>query len=1369
MYVEMRVSVCVVLFLLGSSAVSGQDLNYNLISDFSSLSGVKVTDIKQDKTGFLWVGTNEGLYRYDGYSFKLYEPDQKFIGASVVNLIYFDSQDEMWVGTRGGLLKYEKREDKLAIFRHDPNNPKSIRNNIINGIAEGADHNIWLALSQGGLDLFDRNDNTASHFLTTDRTGLLSDDLSDLHVDKKNRLWISTWDFGVNTLDLNDTKNNVPATAQFGAYEVPQHFPKGTVINFLFEDARTQDLFVATNETDLFKYNRTSDTFEPLPIFRENLSIYCITPVKRDLAWVSTSESIRLVDLKTSTLQVCPKPMNEIAGTVNVIFIDNQDNTWIGTGNGLTRYVKQKIALDQVEESEVFRPANDILALCKQGRYLWIGSFGAGLYLKDEESGKTIRVNGDNKQLKFIWDLKLVDNRLLIVATHAGLVTLAVGDISFRNHYQGHNFPSEYGFTCLTKNKTGDTWIGTWRGGLFRFDANGQSLKKYTRFSADPHYVQAISMDSKNQLWIGTRHAGLIKLTDMDGEMKSTVYSERMNSASVITSDFVSTIYEDKSGRMWIGTEGGGINVIDPEESKIEWIRKGERNLPSNTVRSFVEDDRGFLWVGFKNSISRYDSVSGFNNYTAEDGMSPKDFNFNAVVKGDSLLYFGNQSGYYFFNPLDYASELPAEVVLTDFRVNNKSVRPGVTDEYVKPFGVPLYENILFQLNHKTSTITLEFSSLNFTNPKREIYAYKLEDVNEEWTYSNAYNRTVTYSNLAPGKYIFRVKGLTHSGGESNDSAGKAIEIVIIPPFWQTLWFRISAVVAVFGIAYSSHRIRLASLRRQKNKFERLADDRIKVIEKKNIEIQEQAAKLHEADKSKLDFFTNISHEFRTPLMLIVGPLTGMLERSISQDEKEKLQMIHRNAQRLTRLMDQIMDISKIDAGNLSVKLTGGDLIKFVKETAKSFDYLAEKKKIHYECRTQENEFHCYFDHDKLEKILYNLLSNAFKVTPPYGSVGLSLGVERQDGEKRSIKIEVSNTGMGISQEELPFLFKRFYRTGSYHDGTGIGLSLTKSLVELQEGSIEVRSEEKVGTTFYLTIPIPDTLPRENEGSIQNNSLTEHVALSLSQVTDGGSGIKLSSNIHAKTILIVDDDEDMRMYISQLLECEYTVIGASNGGEGQKLAYQYQPDLIISDMMMPVMDGYQFLRALKADTHVSHIPIILLTGKPSIESRLQGLEEGADDYITKPFHEKILLARVKNLIEQRQKIKERFSTDIYLKPKEITIASLDEKFIQQLVDLVQAHIADSHFNADVICQELGIGRSYLYSKVKAITDLSVNEFIKTLKLKHAASLLLSGGQNVNEVAVAVGFNDRSHFSKSFAKQFGLSPAQYQREKLRSSP
>jgi signal transduction histidine kinase/DNA-binding response OmpR family regulator/ligand-binding sensor domain-containing protein len=1350
-------------FLFCSIFSFGQTFHSGLIVDFGNI-GLQITDIKQDKTGFLWIGTIEGLYRYDGYNFKLYETDKKTIGSSIIQKIYVAKNDELWVCTNGGgLLNYNPRLDKLVQFIHDSTNTKSIGANNINNLVEDREGNLWIAFSRGGLDFYNKQESTFYHFLPSDKSGLLSDDLSDVLLEENNTLWISTWNDGVNSLDLNNARNKIPSQAKFKSYPVEKTFPKQSVLTFLYKDTLSGELYIGSNAGGLFKYSRTQDRFNlvDIPSLQEYYT-YGMTPVGDHKVLLPTNHGILLMNLENQALEPVPSPLNEVLIQVYTVFIDNQKNTWVGTDRGLTKIVEKKIAHYKIDPTKNFAPINNILGLCKQGDYVWLGTYGGGLYLKNEKTAQIVRVNKNNEQLNYIWDIKRVGN-FLHVGTHMGLVTLDVSDLTLRQNFKEKTVKTLTHFTCFTKNTAGDTWVGTWNDGIFKIDNQTGEAKRVKLPHMDNHYVQAVLIDKKNQLWVGTRHSGMIRYSNLDGKVETKFYPARKPHDDV-SSEFITALYEDDKGQIWIGTGEGGLNILDDKTEKITWIGKGERNLPSNTVKAITQDKEGHVWVSFKIGMSRYDPDNGFINFSQEDGLEFMEFNFNGAIRADSLLYFSNQSGYNSFRPEDLKFQATKpRVIITELKVNNKPFLPGVADEFGNLMTKPVYEAESVSLNYKASTISFEFSSLDYTHPMREVYAYKLDGISTDWTYTNASNRQVTYSNLSPGKYTFHVKVIRND--MTGNEGTRAIDIIIIPPFWQTTWFKVIAGMLLVGFVYTGHAIRLSSIRSQKIKFERLADERIKVIEKKNIEIQNQTVKLHEADKSKLNFFTNISHEFRTPLMLIIGPLNNLLETKPNA-ENEKLMMIHRNAQRLLRLMDQIMDISKIDAGSLRLELREGDIVKFVQEIKKSFDYLSQLKKIQFEFQTKVQESVCLFDHDKIEKILYNLLSNAFKATPQYGSVSMEVEITEGDSiTHRLLHIKIENTGIGISKEDLPNLFTRFYRTKNYADGTGIGLSLTKSLVELQGGTIEVVSEEKSGTTFHVTVPVGSQGVGKNDNIIEiKEQLLKIRPSEPLPATDESSVINRSADPNSRTILIVEDDEDMRRFISELLEESYSVIRAGNGDAGLKLAYQFQPDLIISDMIMPVMDGYQFMRAIKSDTNVSHIPIILLSTRDTVDARLQGLEEGADDYITKPFNEKLLLARVKNLIEQRRSMKERFSTDINLKAKEITITSLDEKFMQKLVDVVELHISNPDFGSDLICQELGIGRSYLYSKVRAITDLSVNEFIKTMRLKRAAVLLLSGEQNVNEVSLNVGFMDRSHFSKSFTKQFGMSPAQYQKEK-----
>lgn len=1349
--------------------VHGQNSIVNPVSDLEQLSGVQVNDIEQDSIGFLWIGTNEGLYRYDGYNLKLYEPHPKIVGSSIITTIFFARNGDLFVGTRGGLLSYNRTRDVFVNFEHDRSNRTSINGNSINSIAEDSNGRIWIALSKRGVDLFDRQTKNFQHFLTADGTGLLSDDISDLFIDKNNQLWISTWDDGINTLNLGAADYIDPAQVRFDQLTAKHNLPKRVVIPFIFNNPATDDLYVATATTGLFKYDKSTNSFVSLGIKAlEKCSFYDASFTSDGKTWVATDFGIRLVDLETKSLDNCPDKICGFSGPVYSVFIDKQNITWLGTHKGIAKHVEKKITHHRINER---RNANNTMAFAKQGKYLWVATWREGLYLLDENNN-AIRVNADNNILMHIWDIKLINNKWLFVATTQGVVRLEVGQPSFTEKFKETNFPSDVTFTSFSKNATGPTWVGTWKGGLYRIDPEDGELLKFEKYSTEEHFVQAVYHDhTRDQLWVGTVHSGLIRLSDVSSpNVKATRYAQQMTPASGLSSDFVSVLFEDHEQKLWIGTGDGGVNIFDLKTEKISWILKGEKNLPSNTIRAITQDDKNVIWISSKSGISKFDDQKIFINYTEDDGLEYLEFNPNAVLKTNTLLYFGNGQGFNVFSPSDLSLQTdPPRIYITDVKIFDRSISPGELYEGKVILERPVNELETINLSYKVKNISFDVSALNLINPKREIFAYTLEGFNDNWVYTNAANRYLSFSNLEPGDYTLKIK--TARNTDVGGVQGRVLKIHIIPPIWKRTWFIVAVGCALVGLLYVWHWMRLAGLRRQKILFEKLAQERVGVIESKNklleqqnIEIQKQAAQLHEADQSKINFFANISHEFRTPLMLIVGPIAKLMEGKGTTDN-ETLQIVHRNSKRLLRLVDQIMDFSKLEAGSLTLNAEKGDFVHFVKEIIDSFNYLVTIKHIDLTFHSTENELAFYFDHDKLEKIIYNLLSNACKVTPTDGKITVTVNLVNGDGpdDFSHAQLEIFNSGRGIPQEELPKLFTRFYRTKSYFDGTGIGLSLTKSLVELQGGTIGVRSEEDKGSWFTVTLPIRATAP--SPASVKEMRSLETSQEASSNVSEETESDKTSpgETKHAYSILILDDDDDMRLFMLKLLSPFYNVLESSNGEDALKMAHKLQPDLIVSDMMMPGMDGYQFLREVKQNPYISHIPIILLTARASLDARLKGLEEGADDYITKPFHEKILLLRVKNLIERMQTAKKRFSTDIDLEPKEMTITSLDEKFMQNLLNVVQQNISNTNFNADVICQELGVGRSYLYAKVKALTDLPVNEFVKTIRLKRAAILLAKGQLHVNEVAYNVGFNDRYYFSKCFLKQFGVSPSQYQVE------
>jgi ligand-binding sensor domain-containing protein len=603
----------IISFLIGSGLAFGQAPALEPISDIETLSGIQVNDIKQDSLGFLWVATNEGLYRYDGYNLKLYEPNAYAIGSSIVRKIYFDKGGEMWAATRGGLLRFNKQRGQFSILKHNPKDSTSIHSNSINDLIEDNEGNLWLALSKGGIDRYNKKEKKFYHYLTADNTGLLSDDISALLFDSEKNLWASTWNHGLNKLDLNIPSNKTPKEAKFEAFD---KMPRGVTVLCVYEDKLTYDVYLGTADHGLLRFDKKSKEFDrPTVKGLEKTSVYGIVPFQDHKVWVLTPHGARTLNMDNFTLEDCDHPICHYQATVYCVFKDNQDVTWMGSGAGLKKYVKRKVNHFKIDENaETSRP-NNVITLCKQGQYLWLGTWGGGLYIKDELTDKIERVNEENTLLESIWDLKLVDNKYLLIATGQGIVRLTVDDVSVRPTFEEFNFDKKLKAIALTKNETGDTWVGTWTQGLYRINVEKGEMTKYEKYSTEKHFVQSIYLDKKNRLWIGTVHAGLIRLSNIDGNVSSKVY---VQDSSGLSSDFVSVIFEDKDARLWIGTGDGGVNILDLRTEEITWIMKGDRNLPSNTVRAIVQDNNNDIWISFKSGISKLDKNGVFINYSIE-------------------------------------------------------------------------------------------------------------------------------------------------------------------------------------------------------------------------------------------------------------------------------------------------------------------------------------------------------------------------------------------------------------------------------------------------------------------------------------------------------------------------------------------------------------------------------------------------------------------------------------------------------------------------------------------------------------------------------------------------------------------------------
>ena len=781
---------------------------------------------------------------------------------------------------------------------------------------------------------------------------------------------------------------------------------------------------------------------------------------------------------------------------------------------------------------------------------------------------------------------------------------------------------------------------------------------------------------------------------------------------------------------------------------------------------TIVESDDRNLWVSTPHGISNVTVTYkpetrnfslGFKNYNESDGLQGRQFNENVRLKTSAgEIIFGGINGFNVFHPDKInVNTIKPRIILSDFQIFNKSVAIGepINKRVILTKSITETDEII--LKYTDNVFSLEFVALNFFHPEKSKYKYKLEGFNKDWLMTNGSQRKVTYTNLDPGNYTFYVQASNSDGIWNED--GVQLRIEILPPFWKSGVAFVIYIALILGALLLSRQLILA---RERMKYK---------IEKE----RQYAQQVHELDMMKIKFITNVSHEFRTPLTLIITPLEKMLRAASDPDQRKQYLMIHRNARRLLNLVNQLLDFRRLEVQEVQLNQSEGDIVAFVKEAAHSFTDLSEKKQIEFSFHSDMSSLETMFDKDKLEKILFNLLSNAFKFTPLQGKVEVSMGLlEKTEEQTKWVSIRVKDSGIGIPSEKHEKIFERFFQNdlpaSMVNQGSGIGLSITKEFVKLHGGIITVESEVNAGSCFSVLLPLVDikadaptpefvsepiTPPQDSNGTVLENG-----------IENGQADHKLP------TLLLVEDNEDFRFYLKDNLKQAYRIFEARNGKEGLQLTLKHLPDLIVSDIMMPEMDGIELCKKVKSNTNISHTPVILLTARTSEEQKMEGFEIGADDYITKPFNFEILQSRIKNLIHQREIFHKDFRRQIEVKATDIKITSMDEKLIQNAIKYVEEKISDADFSVEDLSRELGMSRVHLYKKLLSLTGKAPLEFIRTIRLQRAAQLLEKSQLTISEVAYKVGFNSPKYFAKYFRDEFGMLPSEYiQSKKKETSP
>lgn len=1300
------------------------------------LLGEGVQSILQDRQGFIWIKAGTALNKFDGYTFTNYSNNPSF--SSILDrrgrMLFQDRSGKFWTRDRGGIAVFDP-EAELYVHRFSAD----LLTGEIVRIRERHDGNLWLCM---GSSIYLVNIQTFS----VQKLDLPPDNgYSDILESKDSSMWIR------NTQGLIEINQR---TNQRFIYRSPLgKLHQGTVVDredlTLLQDAKER-LWMGM-ESGLALFDKQSKSFSRhLPDIR----VSDLLENEDGRLWVCSSQGLFLFDPDSEsyyqpTTLWCNQILRDRQGILWLATVDGlwQLNPW---NNNIHVYHHFGELIGQMVEDA----NNEILMIVSVSHGIAqsrLFRFDPSLNNVDEfKHSPTDHSTYSGNFLRVIFNAS--DGTILAAGQVSPLERYNPASRSFDRIRINQNIDPYVGFM----DSFGTLWLGGVSGGLERHASNFIEQKAISGFPEGT--VSSIVEDKSHNLWIGS-NGGLSRYNLITSKLD--VFTQKQGDANGISHTTVNQVMIDQENDLWVATSGGLDKMIRGTENDvprfIHW-RRSKTGLPFDEVVSMVDGGDGTLWLACANMISHfYPKTNTFKNYDQRNGLTGKHFiaaysmNTKGLRSSNGNIFFSSSNGLVVFHP-DSLRDNPyvPPVIITGLSVNNKMLPVAGGHADTLSAKSPLRKSIAYEdsikLTYHQNDFSIEFVSLNYINPENNKYKYRLEPYETEWTETTAENRSARYTNINPGNYIFRVIG-SNNDGIWNDQ-GTSLAITITPPWWKTTW-------AYVGYAFGFFIVFLIW----------------RNYENTRIKLKHRAEHLSELDTLKSRFFANISHEFRTPITLILGPLKDIYNGTSKEDPKQILGPVIRSGQRLLQLINQLLDLSKIEADKMILQTSTTNLVELLRGIASSYESLAQTKRIKFAFHSASTESILWIDVEKVEKIIHNLLSNAFKFTNEGGEVILELRVE-----SKYAMITVRDSGIGIPVDQLDRIFDRFYQVDSSqtrgYEGSGLGMALAKELVELHRGKISVESEVGKGTTFTIGIPT-------GTAHLHTSEMTDHrrqqqsislQARAIETPDEPSSRSTVTAIIPPHPVLlIVEDNVDMRRYIRKTLLEYYYIQEAVNGEEGFKTAQQIIPDLVISDIMMPEMDGYQLCEKLKANEFTSHIPVILLTAKADRESKLTGLKTGADDYLAKPFDREELLLIVKNHIEERRRMRERFSRTITLEPTGMNVSSLDEKFLKKILTLVEAHIEDESLSIEAFSEEAGYSRMQMYRKIKGLTGQTPSQFVRSIRLKRAAQLLTNKSDTVSQIAYGVGFGSLSYFTKCFKEQFGVTPGKYAATKENQRP
>ncbi|MDR1718174.1 MAG: response regulator [Prevotella sp.] len=1337
------------LFLFCLCLTGQSDISKHLGVE-EGLSNNYIADICQDGKGLIWIATESGLNRFDGRSFTVYTKNNSGLVSNELNALLYDKEDNtIWIGSqREGISIFDCVSNTFSNHTMD----NGLITNDVTNLSHAADGGIWITHYHVGVEYY--NKRTKEFTLYADRDIENMKSLNWCSVDDGNgNLYVGHTHDGLSIIDIkNRTARNIrhnPAD--------PKSLPGNNVRSIHMDHQK--NIWVGTNRGLALFNPKTEEfiTFKHDPLNPHSLGsdyIFNINEMKDGTLWISTDMSgisvlnlndITLVDpqkIKFQNIKMTGVPYKLLSTNVRCLFQDSFDNIWVG------HYHK---GIDFISKfSSVF----DVLPYTTE--------------------------KPDDAPEKQIWDIFIDKNDRLWIGSENEISVFQNNVLKKTIDIRAY-LPKDKSNVYINKinsDKTGDIWLGTNNDGVLKLNPNNYRIETI-QLNETGEYVRDFLEDANGKILIATEN-GLYSY------LRNSVHKENLINDQLNDKTIYSLIY-DKQGKLWVGTFGKGIFIFDNNKTLINNLETGkgfcsnainslyidskggvwtatrnglayfentnnpdkyeiyneDHGLENSYIRAILEDKSGNIWISTNAGISLWNSKEKrFNNYNHKDGVPVGNFiNSSACVKKDGTLYFGSINGVCYFNPSEITKEqqLTTPVQIVECLALNSQIE-NENQEIL----VPNKKNII-ELPHNKNSFRIIFAAPDYSRNQLVEYAYQMEGLDDLW-HNTLGDNQVTFRSIPSGNYTFKVK--TRLKNQDWDESNIAtLRLVIHPPIWLTWYAKVFYVallclIIVFLLRSYKRRVDL------KTSLE---------LERKNSQNKQ------ELNDERLRFYTNITHELRTPLTLILGPLEDLIhDKTLSEPHNSKINIIHASAIRLLNLINQILEFRKTETQNRKLTVTKGNLANLVTEIGLRYKELNQNDRLSYLIDIKEKDVIIYFDADMITTILNNLLSNATKYTPN-GEIRISLRSVLQSDNKY-IEIAISDTGYGIEADALPHIFDRYYQAKGklQSSGTGIGLALVKSLVGLHEGILNVESKIGEGTTFSFRLLAENTYPDalHTEKKVNQNIIEEEI-----------DSIKEENDNKVLRILVVEDDKDIREYIITSLENEYSILFASNGIDGLTLAQKYIPNIIVSDIMMPEMDGIELCRRIKDDIRTSHIPVILLTAKDSIQDKEEGYESGADSYLTKPFSARLLRSRIYNLLESRKKLAEQINLQAKggiselenLEKDLIKISKLDEEFLNKLTEIIENNLEMEELDIAFIKEKMNMSYSSFYRKIKGLTDGSPNEFIRKIRLKCSLQFLLTGSYNISEIAYMSGFNDVVYFRKCFKEEYGVSPSEYRKK------